>query len=111
MKQWASARVEKNDGKLFIRSGSCPLATAVAEHPDVWRVAESLLAGLSAHGSESGVTGKVRRVALSSLWKSEKARRQGDRFARKWNLIIFCFHRTSSQWLRLLGGRFEMLLH
>jgi predicted ArsR family transcriptional regulator len=38
-----SARLEKEDGKLFIRSGSCPLATAVAEHPEVCQLAESLL--------------------------------------------------------------------
>ena len=38
-----SARVEKEEGKLFIRSGSCPLATAVAEHPEVCQLAESLL--------------------------------------------------------------------
>lgn len=38
-----TARLEKEDGKLFIRSGSCPLATAVAEHPEVCQLAESLL--------------------------------------------------------------------
>ena len=38
-----SARVEKKDGKLFIRGGSCPLGTAVAEHPEVCQLAESLL--------------------------------------------------------------------
>src|SRR6185436_7917473 len=38
-----SARVEKEGGKLFIRSGSCPLSTAVAEHPEVCQLAESLL--------------------------------------------------------------------
>jgi predicted ArsR family transcriptional regulator len=38
-----SARVEKAEGKLFIRGASCPLATAVAEHPEVCQLAESLL--------------------------------------------------------------------
>jgi len=38
-----SARVEKEEGKLFIRSGSCPLSTAVIEHPEVCQLAESLL--------------------------------------------------------------------
>lgn len=38
-----SARVKKENGKLFIRSGSCPLAIAVAEHPEVCQLAESLL--------------------------------------------------------------------
>lgn len=38
-----TARLEKEDGKLFIRSGSCPLATAVAAHPEVCQLAESLL--------------------------------------------------------------------
>jgi predicted ArsR family transcriptional regulator len=39
-----AARVEKEEGKLFIRSGSCPLATAVAEHPEVCKLAEALVA-------------------------------------------------------------------
>jgi predicted ArsR family transcriptional regulator len=38
-----SARIEKEEGKLFIRSASCPLATAVAEHPEICQLAESLL--------------------------------------------------------------------
>ena len=38
-----SARVEKDKGKLFIRGGRCPLSTAVAEHPEVCQLAESLL--------------------------------------------------------------------
>jgi predicted ArsR family transcriptional regulator len=38
-----SARVEKENGRVVIRSESCPLATAVAEHPEVCRLAETLL--------------------------------------------------------------------
>jgi predicted ArsR family transcriptional regulator len=38
-----SARVEKENNKLVICSESCPLATAVAEHPEVCRLAETLL--------------------------------------------------------------------
>ena len=38
-----SARVEKEAGKVFIRSSSCPLALAVGEHPEVCQLAESLL--------------------------------------------------------------------
>ena len=38
-----SARLEKGEGKLVISSGSCPLAAAVAEHPEVCQVAEALL--------------------------------------------------------------------
>jgi predicted ArsR family transcriptional regulator len=41
-----SARVERGDGKLFIRSGSCPLAAAVADHPEVCELAEALVAGV-----------------------------------------------------------------
>ena len=37
------ARLEKEAGKIIIRSGSCPLSTAVAEHPEVCQLAESLL--------------------------------------------------------------------
>jgi predicted ArsR family transcriptional regulator len=36
--------VEREDGKLIICSGGCPLAAAVAEHPEVCEVAESLVA-------------------------------------------------------------------
>ncbi|MGQ0763844.1 MAG: helix-turn-helix transcriptional regulator [Acidobacteriota bacterium] len=38
-----AARLEKEGDKLFIRSGSCPLATAVAEHPEVCQLTEALL--------------------------------------------------------------------
>ena len=38
-----SARLEKVEGHLLIRGGSCPLATAVSEHPEVCQLAESLL--------------------------------------------------------------------
>jgi predicted ArsR family transcriptional regulator len=39
-----SARVEREDGKLFIRSRSCPLAAAVSDHPEVCELAEALVA-------------------------------------------------------------------
>ena len=38
-----AARVEKENEKLVICSDSCPLSTAVAEHPEVCRLAETLL--------------------------------------------------------------------
>ena len=38
-----AARLEKEGETLFIRSGSCPLATAVAQHPEVCQLAEALL--------------------------------------------------------------------
>jgi len=38
-----SARVAKENKNLVICSESCPLATAVAEHPEVCRLAETLL--------------------------------------------------------------------
>lgn len=38
-----SARVEQNGGKCVIRSEGCPLAVAVTEHPEVCRLAETLL--------------------------------------------------------------------
>lgn len=37
-------RLEKDGNRLFIKSGSCPLATAVAEHPEVCQLTEALLA-------------------------------------------------------------------
>lgn len=38
-----AARIEKEKKEFFIRSESCPLAAAVAEHPEVCRLAETLL--------------------------------------------------------------------
>lgn len=38
-----SARLEKEGEKLIIKSGSCPLASAVSEHPEVCQLAEALL--------------------------------------------------------------------
>ena len=38
--------VEREDGKLTIRSGGCPLAAAVVEHPEVCELAESMVAEL-----------------------------------------------------------------
>jgi len=38
-----AARIEREKDKLFICSESCPLAAAVAEHPEVCRLAETLL--------------------------------------------------------------------
>lgn len=37
------ARIEREDSKLFIRSGSCPLTAAVTTHPEVCRLAEALV--------------------------------------------------------------------
>jgi predicted ArsR family transcriptional regulator len=39
-----AARIEKEENKLIIRSGSCPVAAAVSEHPEVCQLAEALLA-------------------------------------------------------------------
>lgn len=46
--------VEREGGTLIIRSGGCPLASAVAEHPEVCQLAEALVAevvGLPVHES------------------------------------------------------------
>lgn len=39
-----SARIEREKNKLLIRSGSCPFAAVVAEHPEVCQLAEALVA-------------------------------------------------------------------
>ncbi|MEP6637256.1 MAG: ArsR family transcriptional regulator [Acidobacteriota bacterium] len=39
-----AARVEKEDGSLFISSRNCPLAAAVTEHEEVCQLAEALVA-------------------------------------------------------------------
>jgi predicted ArsR family transcriptional regulator len=36
--------VERDDGRIIIRSGGCPLSAAVAEHPEVCELAEALVA-------------------------------------------------------------------
>lgn len=38
-----AARLEKEEGKLFISSQNCPLAAAVSEHPEVCELAECLV--------------------------------------------------------------------
>lgn len=38
-----AARIEKEESSFFIRSERCPLASAVAEHPEVCSLAETLL--------------------------------------------------------------------
>ncbi len=40
-------RIEKEDGKLLIRSGACPLSAAVVEHPEVCELAEALVAEIA----------------------------------------------------------------
>lgn len=39
-----SAEVEQHDGKIVIRGNGCPLAAAVSVHPEVCRLAETLVA-------------------------------------------------------------------
>jgi predicted ArsR family transcriptional regulator len=39
-----SAEVEQQDGKIVIRGNGCPLAAAVSVHPEVCRLAETLVA-------------------------------------------------------------------
>ena len=38
-----AAKLVKEDGKIFIKSESCPFADAVAEHPEVCRLTESMI--------------------------------------------------------------------
>jgi len=42
-----AARLETEGERLFIRSGSCPLATTVTQHPEVCQLAEALLAEIT----------------------------------------------------------------
>lgn len=62
--------VEREDGKLIIRSGGCPLAAAVVEHPEVCELAEALVAeivGLPVREScNRGETPKCRFEVLES---------------------------------------------
>ena len=38
-----SATIEQQDGKIVIRGNGCPLAAAVSVHPEVCRLAETLV--------------------------------------------------------------------
>ena len=38
------ARIEREDGKVFIRGAGCPLSEATANHAEVCRLVETLLA-------------------------------------------------------------------
>jgi predicted ArsR family transcriptional regulator len=41
------ARIEREDGRLLIRSSACPLAEAVSEHPEICELVEALVAELA----------------------------------------------------------------
>jgi predicted ArsR family transcriptional regulator len=43
-----AAKIEKEDGKVFIQSSNCPLAAVVAEHPEGCRIAEALVSEITA---------------------------------------------------------------
>jgi predicted ArsR family transcriptional regulator len=43
------ARVVTEDGKVMIKSDSCPFSEAVAEHPEVCHVAESMIGEIVGH--------------------------------------------------------------
>ena len=62
--------LEREDGKLVIRSGGCPLAAAVVEHPEVCELAEALVAevvGLPVREScDRSATPKCRFEVLES---------------------------------------------
>src|SRR5581483_11533856 len=69
-------RLEREAGRIIIQSASCPFATAVAAHPEVCGVAETLLAQLTG--------GRVREKCdkndvppRCSFEITEKVRRQG----------------------------------
>jgi predicted ArsR family transcriptional regulator len=42
-------RVINDNGKVFIKSESCPFADAVVEHPEVCKIAESMIAKIVGH--------------------------------------------------------------
>jgi len=67
-----AARLEQRGDKFFIKSGNCPLAAAVSDHPEVCKVAESMLA--EAAGAE--VTERCNREGSPqcTFEISEKAR-------------------------------------
>ena len=45
-----AARIERNDGQISIKSESCPFAEAVVEHPEVCKIAESMIAEMVGRG-------------------------------------------------------------
>jgi len=68
-------RLEEEEGKVVIRSASCPFATAVEAHPEVCRVAETLVAQITG----GRVREKCNKTALPprcSFEITEKKKRQ-----------------------------------
>jgi predicted ArsR family transcriptional regulator len=41
-----AARIEREEGRLFIRGNTCPLAAVVCEHPEVCRMTERLISDI-----------------------------------------------------------------
>ena len=68
-------RLEKEEAKIIIQSTSCPLATAVEAHPEVCRVAESLIAQITG-GRVRERCNKTAIPPRCSFEIAEKKRRQ-----------------------------------
>jgi predicted ArsR family transcriptional regulator len=69
-------RLEKEEDRLVIQSASCPFASAVKAHPEVCRVAETLVAQITG----GRVREKCNKAALPprcSFEITEKRKRQG----------------------------------
>jgi predicted ArsR family transcriptional regulator len=70
-----AARLEKEEGKIIIRSSSCPFGAAVEAHPEVCRVAETLVAQVTG----GRVREKCNKIAVPprcSFEITEKKKRQ-----------------------------------
>ena len=69
-------RLEREDGKIVIQSASCPFATAVEAHPEVCRVAETLVAQITG-GRVRESCDKTAVPPRCSFEITEKRKRQG----------------------------------
>ncbi len=73
-------RLEKGEGKIIIQSASCPLATAVAAHPEMCRVAETLVAQITGGQvrERCDKTAVPPRCLFEIIDNDETSRRQSD---------------------------------
>src|SRR5262249_60974089 len=77
----AAARLEKEEDKIIIRSSSCPFGAAVKAHPEVCRVAETLVAQITG-GRGGGKGNKIAVPPRCSFVITEKKKEDDLRLAR-----------------------------
>jgi predicted ArsR family transcriptional regulator len=63
------AEIEEHDGRVVIRGYGCPLAAVTPDHPEVCRMAETLLTEVAAYPFTSAANA-ARDLAAALKWRS-----------------------------------------